>query len=280
MDSALIVPPLWSASYGTCQVITAYGLSPSFEVQSGVRQGEKASPTKFNAWMDMLWCFLDREKVVGALVDPMAPSGPRIAFLGFADDIWLASDSFEELQRTLHLIDLFLDAFGVELNPGKSMYAHVGGDPDDRCVGLWRSVQGARVWVPLAKVAPKGHFRYLGILLQPNGQWKAMTAHVLAKVRTWTAQVAQAKLPIDQAVLVLRSVVGGLLQYVLSAAPLSLRCMQRIDKLVAAALYKCAGVAKGRNTQWAFLPEGFGALSAVTLRRAVVLERMLTVLNA
>jgi hypothetical protein len=56
--------------------------------------------------------------------------------------------------------------------------------------------------------------------------------------------------------------------------------MERIDKLVAAALYKCAGVAAGRSTLWAFLPEGFGALSAVVLRRAVVVERVLTLLNA
>jgi hypothetical protein len=270
----------WGATYGTCQVITGYGLSPTFEVQTGVRQGEKASPTKFNAWMDILWCFLDKERVVGALVNPTDSTGPRIAFLGFADDIWLASDSFEELQRTLHLVDHFLEAYGVELNPSKSMYAHIGGAPDDQCVGLWRFVEGQRVWVPLQKIPPNGHFRYLGILIQPNGAWHAMTAHVMAKVRTWAAQVAQAQLPLDQAVMVLRSVVGGLLQYVLCAAPLSLRCMQRFDKLVAAALYKCAGVAKGRSTLWAFLPEGFGALSAVVLRRAVVLERVLTLLNA
>ena len=279
MVTSMMVPPsLWSATYGTCQVITAVGLSPSFEVQSGVRQGEKASPTKFNAWIDMLWCFLDKEGVVCALVNISHPHGPRIAFLGFADDIWLASDSFQELQRSLHLVDHFLAAFGVELNPGKSMYVHVGGT-DTQCVGLWRQVDGARVWVPLQKIPPKGHFRYLGILLQPNGQWQAMAAHVLAKVRTWTAQVAQAKLPVDQAVLVLRSVVGGLLQYVLSAAPLSHSCMERIDKLVAASLYQCAGLARGRATAWAFLPEGFGALSAVTLRRAVVVERVLTLLN-
>lgn len=277
--AAVIFSDLWRATYGTCQVITSYGLSQPFEVQSGVRQGEKASPTKFNAWMDVLWCFLDKEKVVGALISPSDPQGPRLAFIGFADDIWAASDDFEELQRTMHLIDLFLDCFGVELNPSKSMYAHIG-PADSRCIGLWRMVNGNRLWVPLQKIPPGGHFRYLGILLQPNGSWQAMTAHVLAKVRTWAAQVAHARLPIDQAVTVLRSVVGGLLQYVLSAAPLSLRCMERIDKLVAAALYKCAGVAAGRSTLWAFLPEGFGALSAVVLRRAVVVERVLTLLNA
>jgi hypothetical protein len=230
--------------------------------------------------MDILWCFLNKEKVVGALISPSDPSGPRLAFLGFADDIWAASDSFDELQRTMHLIDLFLDSFGVELNPAKSMYAHIGGQSDSRCIGLWRTLHGQRYWVPLQKIAPNGHFRYLGILLQPNGSWQAMTAHVVAKVRTWASQVAQAQLPIDQAVTVLRSVVGGLLQYVLSAAPLSHRCMERLDKLVAAALYKCAGVAAGRSTLWAFLPEGFGALSAVVLRRAVILERVLTLLNA
>ena len=32
---------------GTAQVITAHGLSPPFQLQAGVRQGEVLSPLKF-----------------------------------------------------------------------------------------------------------------------------------------------------------------------------------------------------------------------------------------
>ena len=59
--------------------------------------------------------------------------------------------------------------------------------------------------------------------------------------------------------------------------------MERIDKLVAAALFRCAGLAKGRRTAWAFVTRddgGMGACSAATLRRAIVLETVLTWLNA
>jgi hypothetical protein len=82
--------------------------------------------------------------------------------------------------------------------------------------------------------------------------------------------------------MVMRSVVGGLLNYVLSAAPLPHTTMQQIDKLVAATLFKCAGMASGRRTAWAFLPVsdgGLGATSAATLRRAIVLNTVLTRLN-
>ena len=82
--------------------------------------------------------------------------------------------------------------------------------------------------------------------------------------------------------MILRSVVGGYLTYVLSAAPLGNAVMERIDKMVAAAIFKCAGLAKGRRTAWTFVDGkqgGFGATSAVSLRRAIVLETVLTKLN-
>ena len=119
-------------------------------------------------------------------------------------------------------------------------------------------------------------------MMQPNGGWQSMTSTVMEKIRAWTAQVARSDLAVDHAVMILRSVVGGYLTYVLSAAPLGNAVMERIDKMVAAAIFKCAGLAKGRRTAWAFVDGkqgGFGATSAVSLRRAIVLETVLTKLN-
>ena len=110
-----------------------------------------------------------------------------------------------------------------------------------------------------------------------------MTAAVMGKVRNWCAQVAKARLAVDQAALVLRSVVHGLLNYVLMAAPLSSTVMMRIDKLVAAALFRCAGLPRGRRTAWAFVDcehGGLGMLSATSLRRMVVVESVLARMNA
>jgi hypothetical protein len=204
-----------------------------------------------------------------------------LTILGFADDIWVASSSFEELQRSVHLIDIFLAAFDVELNPGKSMYAAINCE-QERQIGLYRFVDGVKTLVPLQTVPQTQGFRYLGIMMQPNGGWQAMTATVMGKIRAWTAQVGRSLLAVDHAVMILRSVVGGYLNYVLSAAPLGNTVMERIDKLVAAAIFKCAGLAKGRRTAWAFVDGkmgGFGATSAVSLRRAIVLDTVLTKLN-
>lgn len=271
----------WGATYATCQVITPAGLSPNFETEGGVRQGDRGSPYKFLAWIDMLWCWLDREGVKGVELEPGNPESMVLTILGFADDIWVASSSFEELQRTVHLVDIFLAAFNVELNPGKSMYAAINCDRE-RTIGLYRFVDGEKTLVPLQTVPQTQGFRYLGIMMQPNGGWQAMTSTVMGKIRAWTAQVARSDLAVDHAVMILRSVVGGYLTYVLSAAPLGNAVMERIDKLVAAAIFKCAGLARGRRTAWAFVDGklgGFGATSAVSLRRAVVLETVLTKLN-
>jgi hypothetical protein len=158
-----------------------------------------------------------------------------------------------------------------------------GAKDSARQIGLYRQVQGVTVFVPLQRVEAHDSYRYLGIMLQPDGRWQAMESVVLTKVRTWASKVRQVRLPVDQAVMVLRSVVGGLLNYVLTAAPLSDACMRKVDKMVAAAIFSCAGLARGRRTTWAFLPQsagGFGATSAVVLRKAVVLEKVLSWLNA
>ena len=68
-----------------------------------------------------------------------------------------------------------------------------------------------------------------------------MAAAVMCKIRAWTRQVSKAQIPVDQAVMILRSVVGGLLNYVLTAAPLSNTLMEKIDKLTAASILKVPG---------------------------------------
>ena len=287
VDRGEWIPPtatdgLWNASYGTCQVITGFGLSPAFAAKTGCRQGARGSPFKFLVWIDMLWCWLDKEEVKGLAIDPDDPESLCIPALAFCDDIWAGCESFAELQRLTHLLDIFLQCFDVELNPTKSMFIQIGQRTGHQ-LGLYRWLDGARIWVPLPEVQGSASYRYLGILFQPDGGWQAMKAAVMGKVRNWCSQVSKARLPVDQAAMVLRSVVHGLLQYVLLAAPLPISLMEKIDKLVAAALFRCAGLAKGRRTAWAFVDMehgGFGMLSATTLRRMVVVEAVLARLNA
>lgn len=275
---------LWEASYGTCQVITgSAGLSPSFETETGLRQGSRCAPTKYSAWMDILWCWLDAEEVQGlSLPSSSLHDSINIPVLGFCDDIWAGSETFEGLQRIVSLVDSFLAAYGVDLNPSKSMYAKIN-SKDARAIVIYREQNGSRIAVPLQEVAATQGYRYLGIMLQPDGGWQSMAATVMCKIRAWTRQISKAQIPVDQAVMVMRSVVGGLLNYVLTAAPLSNALMEKIDKLTAAAIFSCAGLARGRRTAWAFRSAatgGFGATSAVILRRAIIIEKVATWLNA
>ena len=93
VDRGEWIPPtatdgLWDASYGTCQVITGFGLSPAFAAKTGCRQGARGSPFKFLVWIDMLWCWLDKEEVKGLAIDPDDPESLCIPALAFCDDIY------------------------------------------------------------------------------------------------------------------------------------------------------------------------------------------------
>ena len=204
--------------------------------------------------------------------------------LAFADDLWLGAYTAQDLQYTLSLVSQFLGLYGVELHPKKSFYVpvNVKRQGKNNNIGLWRETEGQRQFVPLPIVAQSEACRYLGIWLQADGGWDTMTQVVKDKVKGWTRAVVKHKLPLHHAVMALRSTVGGLLRYVLTAAPLSESALVEIDRMVAKALWASAGVAQRRSTAWAFLTQkdgGLGALSVVQLQRELAITEGLTALN-
>ena len=114
----------------TCQFITDFGLSPSFENETGARMGAPPSPIKFNSWLDILLRWIEKEGLKGVKLVRQNPDGSfttvDLHTLAFADDLLLLAESIEDMQKLTNLVDRFLRLFGVELQPDKSTLIKVG----------------------------------------------------------------------------------------------------------------------------------------------------------
>ena len=157
----------------TCQFITDFGLSDTFKNETGARMGAPPSPIKFNSWLDILFRWLEAEGVKGVKLVRQNQDGTfttvELHTLAFADDLLLLTESIEDMQRLLLLVDRFLQLFGVSLQPDKSTIIKVGSGPsatwsEDERVFLTRpDSAGVDTRVEIRRAAPDEATRYLGI---------------------------------------------------------------------------------------------------------------------
>ena len=54
---------------------------------------------------------------------------------------------------------------------------------DTRPIVIYRLKNEERIAVPLQEVGNSQGYRYLGIMMQPDGGWQAMAAAVMCKIR-------------------------------------------------------------------------------------------------
>ena len=268
----------------TCQFWTDHGLTDSFDVEAGARMGEAGSAIKFLVWMDALLAWLRSRQDRGLQFSVQTDGGEVAVDLGviaYADDLLIIARTLQEAQAILSSIDTFLSAFGVNLQPSKSVALKVGGAwlPDERlCL-----VRDGRP-LPLKLAAPHEGVRYLGVWLQADGGWSSMEAQIRHKVCKWMSalRVAGRSVTAEHADLFVRSKVGGLMRFAFAAAPLSHQLAAWLDDKIGRAVVGRTGGAVGENkficVRDAFLSReegGMGLDSMVDLRRTVILGRTL-----
>ncbi|KAK6736616.1 hypothetical protein RB195_019360 [Necator americanus] len=138
-------------------VRTPAGCTTSFEVVSGVRQGEVAGPFLFNFAIDDIM----RRTVDQCPADiVLAPSGCPLTELEYVDDVVIFAESSTKLQHVVSIISKVAAAYGLRLYP-------------DKCKQIWISSRprtGIRVdGQPIELV---DEFCYLGCTLKNNGSYE------------------------------------------------------------------------------------------------------------
>ena len=94
-------------------------MTDTFEVKSGVRQGDPLSPTLFSLFLNDLAEEIN-DSDSGVLI-----GGICLAILLYADDICLLAPSEEKLQHMLNILDRWCRKWGMVINTSKTQIMHI-----------------------------------------------------------------------------------------------------------------------------------------------------------
>ena len=111
---------------GQCRVRTLDGLSPTFTVRSGVRQGCILSPVLFNMVLDHLMASVIQPGATGITV---GVDGFTLSDLAYADDIALFQPDSESMQLLLDRLATEASRVGMRIKPAKTKAMAIHTDP-------------------------------------------------------------------------------------------------------------------------------------------------------
>lgn len=98
-----------------CTVRTAFGETPIYSYNNGLRQGCPLSPTLFNIFINSLALLLNKE---GVGVTPSVLDRD-LKFLLFADDLVIFGDSRDSLSHNIKLTQTWLQDWGMAVGISK-----------------------------------------------------------------------------------------------------------------------------------------------------------------
>ena len=143
------------------------------ESKRGVRQGCILSPLLFALYTEEL-ALRVKESGLG-----MAVGNEKLSILMYADDIIIMSDSSDELQELLNVVNGYGEDFCVSFSQDKSQVMVINGDVNER--KEWRL--GDRI------IKRTDEYKYLGVTLNTYGVEKAKSEKIF-KANQWYGRLA------------------------------------------------------------------------------------------
>ena len=139
----------------TADIITGVGVTSSFNVTAGVRQGDPLSPTIFLIVINALLQYL-KDHYKGYRI-----RGVNVTSLGYADDIVLLSEDGTEIGEMFEVIKQWCAYNSMNINPKKSAYAwnNDAKTQQDLVVNDF----------PIEHLHNKGYYKYLGHYINLTG---------------------------------------------------------------------------------------------------------------
>ena len=167
------------------RVSTPAWCTPYFPYQKGVFQGDPLSPVIFNMAFS---CVIAQAKLLND--HPyVTRCGAAVGLTAYADDLAIIATSAKELQRILDGLAPVMSWMRLTFNPKK-------------CVGLIlvRGVVSASPLfidkVPFAHLPEDQPFKFLGVLIPPNGSHKTIFGGIKSRATEWWGRISAANVTI------------------------------------------------------------------------------------
>jgi len=163
---------------------TFFGLTDQFEINKSIRQGDPIAPLLF-----VLWIVHDGIYTSKKMGYKFNSHHQCIASLGFADDLIVFGETWNDIYITHEWIREFIHTHGGQINQNKTAYIISNGIPNDK---RWlHSCSGNEQIIPIEK---DHYFKYLGLNVNLNLDWKKQTQIMNNVIIQWCNKLLSTKL--------------------------------------------------------------------------------------
>jgi exonuclease III len=153
---------------------TKYGITEVFEMLTGIRQGDAASPALFRWWFEPLLQYFERHGLgYKWTADNQVHTFPGSAWM---DDLHMMANNKEEIATMMSLTLQFLQASAMEIEPSKCYYMSTKDEED-----LIVTVDGRQTTIPNTNKTP---VRLLGFHLQWDLNFERTKSVMLGAIHT------------------------------------------------------------------------------------------------
>lgn len=149
-------------------------ISESFDIKTGVRQGDGLSPLLFNIVLDKVMEEWETELRRQNLWEPVtlgtAKKGLKIPYLAFADDIAILTENEHTAVRQIEALKECAEKVGLQISFEKTEF-------------IGRKINTEKLETKYGNINRVPHFKYLGEYIEPNGAENTSQKIRLQKVR-------------------------------------------------------------------------------------------------
>lgn len=253
----------------TAQVITAHGLTDSYEVERGVRQGSILSPLLWRIFMDPLLKEWHTQSDPYVIRDGQG-NGCRLFGQAYADDAAGFSSTLAGIRARILTMSLFCSYHGIKLNLDKS-------ELFSNC-----DLEDVAETERLTVLGPHTPFRYLGVYFTLNLNWMHQEIQVETKLRRLAEELRARRLTYAETAILYKMVVVPIVAYVCSLAGVSEAFLRRWDNVFGRILLNKRSIGQGTTRAVLYGGEktlGLRIPSLVDIRRIQHVSEVLVCLN-
>ena len=244
----------------TAQVLTPVGLSPTFLLQAGVRQGEVLSPWKFLMWINPLagWLNHQLQPDIPQLLDapwwsefkevqkctclafpkchsehqqhlihlllslPAGVTLDNLSIVGlfFADDIWIIHGNRLGAQVQVWKVSTFVRGWGAQIQPLKSACSSIYPVPNHRLCFVVLTGSPSS-YITLPYLSPGTAYKYLGLPICANLCDTQIHQLLHTRLSQVLSVVSKLKITANECCALYSSIVAGFFRYFLKGVGVS-----------------------------------------------------------
>jgi ribonuclease HI len=276
----------------TTSVQTPYGPTAPVSINRGTIQGDSLSPYLFIIYMEPLLRWLKvggRGYKFGCIPSYQDQVKHQMADCTYADDLNILTSSIQDMALQADKVTAYAEWANLTVNMDKStataaLHKQQPYDPYDhktieRQINTRLQIQGQ----PVKAQQPKQEFRYLGIYMTMDLNWKPQLAHTLSTLKSRLRNLASSRLTRGHKLRIIKTSMRPMVAYTFYAAPYTVEQISKLDSQLTQATKAAYRLGKGVSCAMAHEDVDAGGLGCASLMveyNTILIQRLVRSVRA